>query len=215
MSCTLCPLSQRQQLAGVGAPDSRLILVGAYPSQEDLKGNAPFSAPENRHKERPAAQAMLPALLKYLNLSLPEVYRVHALRCNPHASSVSVKPAYLRTCLERHLEPELSQVDAELVWVMGPEAASSLLPDKTGGVFELRGEWHNVRLGGRWRKVRVTFDLGYVSRMSLFDPVYQQKRLQRAARWNPPGSIGWFFSQDLRAIKEALEEHRAYIPRTG
>jgi len=215
MTCTLCPLSQRQQLGGVGPDNARLILVGGHPSQEDFKGQAPFSLPTERSGKRPGAQAMLPALLRYLGLGLDEVYRVHALRCNPHASAHTLKPAHLRTCRERHLEPELGSVEADFVWVLGPDAAASLLPDLTGGVFALRGEWHTVKLGGRWRRLRVTFDLGYVNRCSLFEPVIKNHQLERAGRWNPPGSVGWFFSQDLRALKEALEENRADIRHAG
>lgn len=209
MTCKFCPLSQRQQVAGYGPAQARLVLVGGYPGQEDLKTGLPFSVPEGRNKERPAAQAMLPALLKYLGLGLEEVYRVHALRCNHHASNQTLKPTYARSCRERNLEPDLAGVEAELVWVLGPEAANSLLPDLTGGIFERRGEWHSVKLGGRWRKLRVTFDLAYVSRSSLFQPELKNHQLVRAARWNPPGSVGWFFQQDLRAIKDALEEQRA------
>lgn len=215
MTCTMCPLSQKQQLAGVGPANARLILVGGYPSQEDLKGQAPFSLPEMRRQERPAAQAMLPALLQYLGLGFDDIYRVHALRCNHHASSHTLKPAHLRTCRERNLEPELESVEAELVWALGPDAAASLLPEQDGGIFGMRGEWHTLRLGNRWRRVRVTFDLAYVNRTSLYAPEIQHKKLVRGARWNPPGSVGWFFSQDLRALKNALEEQHAAIRRTG
>mgnify|MGYP003350113597 FL=1 len=92
-------------------------------------------------------------------------------------------------------------VDCDLILAMGNWAMSSLVPEAKGPLPKNRGRWWEVNLGGRRRLVRVTFSCNFIESNSIYHhEVDARGRVSREERLNYPGTCGWFFQRDLKAV---------------
>lgn len=206
MACNLCPLALPDQVAGRGPDKPRLIVVGDYPNNDDEVNGRPFSAGRDPNREYP--NLIIPRALAAVGVPPEDIYWAYALRCNVkhRAKQVKVKPQWLATCRSVHLEPALAKVDCPVILVCGPEAMKSLLPDLTDGVAKNREKWHEAVIGGQKRYLRLTFSPGFIQANSLFNAVEIKNRIVPESRFNPPGTAGYFFSKDIRAVQAKLKE---------
>lgn len=205
--CNLCPLATTTQIRGQGPLRPRLIAIGDHPTSDDERTGHPFSGGKVEGREYPGL--IVPRVLEAIGISREDVYWAYALRCNNRRGKdvIQVKPAFLATCRSLHLEPELSEVDCPLILVSGFDAVKSVLPESEKSLMELRGRWLEVVIGGRKRLARVTFSGAFVSANSLYHAVQLPSgKLVSGNRWNPPGSCGWFFQKDIKAIRDKLKE---------
>lgn len=217
MTCKLCPLfNDRAQVAGYGLPDAKLIVVGDWPNGDDERTLIPFSSGRDPRKES-AAQLIRNALTRVVGLDTDtEVYWAHALRCNYHHRSKQlkkIKPEWLQTCRSANLEPDLQGVSARVILLCGEYAAKSFLGELPGGLHKMRGTtntFYETTLGGIKRYIRLTYSPSFIQANRLYHLDYDHNGKPVSGKgWNPPGSVGWFFLKDIRAIQAKLKEIEA------
>lgn len=199
--CRMCPLAVREQAWGVGPKDAKLIVLGGFPSREDEKTGGSFT-PGKSHTE--SAASSIRNIIRAIGLDpVKDVYWSYALKCNPFKRAAKPTNEHIKICHEANLMGELAEVTAEHVLVLGNLAAASVFMVPSPNIFEYRNKWHAVRLGGRQRQARVSFAPEQVQRMSLWN---LDGDFERSKRWSPLGSCTWFFQQDIRALKEKLDD---------
>lgn len=200
-ACNLCPLATSEQIAGAGPAKPKLIIIGNYPTRDDERTLKPFSL--NSKRDNP--NVILYRMLASMKIAPEEVYMAYALRCNPFKHGTDAKAPQISVCSSNHLLPALSKVECPVILTMGEAAMLSLIPEAKGGMSHHRGKWHEITIGEHRRSVRVTFPLAQVERLSLWRLSEDSRgNLVRTQRWNPIGTCGWFFQQDMRAVHEKL-----------
>jgi uracil-DNA glycosylase family 4 len=205
MPCNLCPQFLARQVAGRGPNKPKLIVLGDFPNNDDEVTLRPFSG--GRQADRDYSNLIIPRVLTAMGLPESEVYFAYALRCNVkhRAKKIKVAPLHLATCRSNNLDPELRDVDCPVILACGDHALRSLLPDHIGGMRTARGRWHETVIGNQKRLVRVTYSPFFINAMSLYLAAeLPSGKIIPTDRWNPPGSCGWLFQQDLKALKTKL-----------
>lgn len=208
MTCRHCNLCVPFQVSGTGSSEAKLIILGDYPSKEDEKSGEPFSYGTIAGKEYPG-KLLRTAVSQGLGLNIHlDVYMAHALRCNPfhRSQKIKVKPSHVNACVVNNLEPELSKVYAPIILATGPYATAAILPDLRGSFINHRGKWFETEFAGSKRFVRVTFPPNMVQRYSLYDSVERNNDIARGKPIAPIGSCRWMFIQDLKAVKQKIQE---------
>lgn len=206
MACNLCPLQLPKQVAGHGSATPKLIVVGEYPTGDDEITGIPFSRGRDPKREYP--NDIIRKALAGIGLGEDDVYVAYALRCNPwhRAVPIKVKPAFRTTCRDRNLDIELKGVVCDHILAMGDEAMKTLLPDLEGGIAKNRNRWHEVVIGGRKRQVWLTWSCNMIQKNLMYQAIQLGNgKLISGEKFNPPGSIGWFFgAKDMPVIKHAI-----------
>lgn len=208
MTCRHCNLCVPYQVPGTGAFGAKLIVLGDYPTKEDEKAGEPFSFGTIAGKEYPG-KLLRGAVSTGLGLNIHlDVYMAHALRCNPfhRSQKIKVKPSHVNACMVNNLEPELSKVSAPIILAAGPYAMTSLLPDLKGSFLNHRGKWFETEFGGHKRLVRITFPPNMVQRYNLYESVESNNGVTRGKPIAPIGSCRWMFIQDLKAVRQKIQE---------
>lgn len=210
MTCKLCPLSIPYQVEGHGSVDAKIMIIGEYPRTEDEKMKRPFAIDPNARSEQPAQ--ILHSVFKAFGLSADDYYLAYALRCSPfhRKDPITVKPANIRTCFVRNLEPEIAACKARIIVVAGDYPVKAVFPDSPEyqkNWAHLRCRWHELTLGGIKRWVRVTLPPAMVQRMSAYELAKDSRgRLCRGQRLKPMLSAPWMFEQDMMAVRTKLRE---------
>jgi DNA polymerase len=137
--CTQCALAatRTQVVFGVGALDSRLVLVGEAPGKnEDLRGE-PFVG---------AAGRLLDTLLGEIGIDRSEVYIANVLKCRPPGNR-DPRPEEIDAC-KGYLREQIRLIGPEVVMTLGNFATKLLLRTETG-ITRLRGQAHRWWLGAQ------------------------------------------------------------------
>jgi DNA polymerase len=208
MTCKHCNLCLPTQICGKGSPEAKIIVLGDYPNKEDEKTGEPFSFGMQASKDYPG-KLLRGAIANGLNLNLySEVYMAYALRCNPfhRSQKIKVKTSHVIACKENNLEPELSKIPAPIILAAGNYAVSSVLPDLKGSFISHRGKWFETEFGGHKRLIRVTFPPNVVQRYSLYESFENNGNITKGKPIAPVGSCRWMFIQDLKAVKQKIQE---------
>lgn len=208
MTCRHCNLCLLSQIPGKGSPEAKIIVLGDYPTKEDEKSGEPFSFGIQSGREYPG-KLLRGAIANGLGLVIySEVYMAYALRCNPfhRSQKIKLKPSHVIACKENNLEPELSKVSAPIILAAGPQALKSVLPELQGSFLNHRGKWFETEFGGHKRLVRITFPPNMVQRYSLYESSEKNETVVKGKPIAPIGSCRWMFIQDLKAVKQKIQE---------
>ena len=157
-SAAACAGAGARIVFGVGDPESRLVVLGEGPGeQEDRKGE-PFVGP--------AGQMLDQMLEKVLGLSRSQAYILNMVKCRPPRNR-NPQPEELQAC-RPFLLAQLASIRPDFVLVMGTVASRALWGE---GITRARGHWHEL-----------TWPEGQARAMPTFHPAYllrkpQDKRL--------------------------------------
>jgi len=101
----------------VGPADSRIMIVGEAPGQNEDQQGEPFVG---------AAGKLLDQLLRGIGLSRADVFITNILKCRPPGNR-DPQPAEVQEC-SPYLEQQLRLIKPEVVLVLGRHALARLLP---------------------------------------------------------------------------------------
>jgi uracil-DNA glycosylase len=164
-ACTLCGLAQRRQQAvpGVGDPSPDWLIVGEAPGEEEDRQGLPFVG---------RAGQLLDRMLAAMGLTRAEkVYITNVIKCrppqnrNPEAGEIAQCTPYLLR--------QVALLQPRVIVAMGRFAAQTVLGEggayapealKTLPLGKLRGQVHQVQLGGLTLPVVVTYHPAYLLR---------------------------------------------------
>lgn len=134
-NCTRCTLHQSRErlLFGTGSPNSRLFIIGDFPTCDDEKAGTPFGGEPGE---------LLTKMLKAIGLERTAVYITTTVKCRA-ANNAPPQPEHIATCLPV-LFRQIDAVAPKLICTMGPISAQALLKTDTP-LVRLRGRFHQCR----------------------------------------------------------------------
>ncbi len=153
--CTVCDIGKNRTNAvfGTGEPTKDLVLIGEAPGEtEDRLGKVFVGASGN----------LLDVILSSLKLKRGvDLAIVNTLKCRPphNANPSDEEMTACRPVLERQIE----LLDPKLIVVMGRPAAKWIFGEDAS-LTSRRGTVYEVSLGGKTRKVIVTYHPSYLLR---------------------------------------------------
>jgi DNA polymerase len=138
-SCRACPLWQpaTQAVPGEGAPDSRIVVIGEQPGdEEDLTGR-PFAGPAGRLFDRALAQVGIERADCYVTNAVKHFKFEQRGKRRIHSRANAVEQRACRPWLER----ELALLRPRVIVCLGATAATALM-GRDFGLMRERGVWH-------------------------------------------------------------------------
>ncbi|WP_133479439.1 UdgX family uracil-DNA binding protein [Cognatilysobacter segetis] len=142
--CRACPLWRpaTQAVAGVGPRDSRIVVVGEQPGdEEDLRGE-PFTGPAGRLLDRAFADAGLDRASAYLTNAVKHFKFELRGKRRLHVRANAAEQSACRGWLER----ELALVRPERIVCLGATAATAVM-GRGFALMRERGRWHRAADG--------------------------------------------------------------------
>lgn len=130
-SCTACPLweTRHNVVFGVGSRESRLMLVGEGPGeQEDLKGE-PFVGP---------AGQLLDDMLSIIDVDRTNCYIANIVKCRPPHNR-DPQPSEQDACID-YLRNQFALIQPKVVVCLGRIAAQRLI-DPEFRITRSHGQW--------------------------------------------------------------------------
>jgi uracil-DNA glycosylase len=118
-SCRRCPLghSRTRAVPGVGPVDSRIMIVGEAPGQNEDQQGEPFVG---------AAGKLLDQLLRGIGLTRADVFITNILKCRPPGNR-DPQPLEVEAC-SPYLEQQQRLIKPEVILLLGRHALARLLP---------------------------------------------------------------------------------------
>jgi uracil-DNA glycosylase len=118
-NCRRCPLghSRTRAVPGVGAADSRIMIVGEAPGQNEDQQGEPFVG---------AAGKLLDQFLRGIGLTRADVFITNILKCRPPGNR-DPQPLEVEAC-SPYLEQQQRLIKPEVVLLLGRHALARLLP---------------------------------------------------------------------------------------
>ncbi|HHV18355.1 MAG TPA: uracil-DNA glycosylase [Thermoanaerobacterales bacterium] len=182
-SCQKCPLyaaeSHTQKVAGEGALNSPLVLIGEGPGFDEDKMGRPFVG---------RAGQILTTILNKLEIRREKVYITNVIKCRPPQNRTPMQKE-IRAC-SHNLELELSFITPKVIIALG---AVPLNYFKSGSsIIRERGRWINS--GEYW--IMPTFHPAYILR--------QQGKALNRVKW----AIWQDFNKAVEKAKEMCPEYK-------
>ncbi len=157
--CRACPLGaqRKQAVFGVGHRKAEWMLIGEAPGFEEDSRGEPFVGQAGR---------LLDHMLASIGLTregetAQSVFIANVLKCRPPGNR-NPEPAEVAQC-EPFLRRQVELINPKLILVMGRFAAQALL-QTDASIASLRGQVHQVEVGGRRVPVVVTYHPAYLLR---------------------------------------------------
>lgn len=184
-SCTRCPdlvASRDKVVFGEGSPGARLAIIGEAPGATESREGRPFCGPSGK---------LLDETLLANGVSRDQVYICNILKCHPEWNR-DPTPEEASNC-RGFLEMQIRVVDPDAILCLGGVAAKTLLETEVP-VSRLRNVWHDCRIGGKSRKLRVAFHPSYLLRnrtkvQLLIDDVAEALRGPASVTGPPPAPL--------------------------
>lgn len=171
-TCERCGLCQTrtQTVFGVGSQRARLMVIGEAPgAEEDLRGE-PFVGQAGR---------LLDNMLAALGLSRErDVFIANVLKCRPPGNRNPL-PEEIASCLP-YLRRQVAWLDPDVILLLGRFAAQTVL-QKEASIASLRGQVHQIAVGGREISAVVSYHPAYLLR-SLGEKAKAWRDLERVGR---------------------------------
>ena len=170
--CELCK-SRINTVLGEGNINSRVVLVGEAPGEDEDKQGRPFVGR--------AGQLLTNILEKGGNIPRSSVYITNTIKCrppdnrNPNLNEV--------TCCREYLEAQLLLLQPKIIVTLGNIPTKALL-NTSQGITSLRGRWQ------KWRGI----DL-----LPMFHPSFLLRNGNDTN--NSPGSPKYLTWQDIKSLK--------------
>ena len=177
-SCTKCELcsTRHNTVPGEGPTDSRVVIVGEGPGQEEDESGRPFVGK--------AGRLLTDILEKGGNIRRNSLYITNTVKCRPPENR-NPKPEEISACRD-FLEAQLLLLHPDIVVTMGNVPTQALLNTKNG-ITSLRGQWIND-----WRGIKL---------FPMFHPSYLLRNDSKAP--GSPKALTW---QDVRELKAKIDE---------
>lgn len=153
--CKVCAISRQriQPVFGEGEPKRRLMLIGEAPGREEDCQGKPFVGPSGK---------LLAHILKACGLDRQKDLGIfNMLKCRPPMNATPEKSE--KIACQPFLDRQIELIDPDLIVAMGKPAASRFFGEAKA-LNPLRGKVHEFNVGGRNRKVIVTFHPSYLLR---------------------------------------------------
>lgn len=182
-SCQRCPLylaeNHTQKVAGEGALNSPLVLIGEGPGFDEDKMGRPFVG---------RAGQLLTTILDKLEIRRENVYITNVIKCRPPQNRTPMKKE-IKAC-SHNLELELSLIAPKVIIALG---AVPLNYFKSGSsIMRERGHWIN---SGEYR-IMPTFHPAYILR--------QQGKTLNKVKW----AVWQDFNEAVKKAKEIYPEYK-------
>ena len=179
--CTKCGLckTRHNTVFGEGPINSRCVIIGEAPGQEEDKEGKPFVGR--------AGKLLTDILEKGGNISRNSVYIMNVLKCRPPDPIKTNRPPTERekqNCSE-YLEAQLALLHPDIVVTMGNTPTQWLMKTQEG-IKTLRGKWHS------WRGILL---------FPMFHPSYLLRN-ESDTSTNGPKYLTWL---DVKALKSKLD----------
>ena len=152
--CLACPLGSGRMkfVFGEGNGRARLMLIGEGPGRdEDLQGR-PFVG---------KAGELLDRMIGAIGLRREDTYIANIVKCRPPDNRTPT-PEEAQTCLG-YLRRQIEFVQPSVIVTLGATPLRELL-GVGEGITKVRGQWRQLKLGGREIPVMPTFHPAYVLR---------------------------------------------------
>jgi uracil-DNA glycosylase len=190
-ACRRCPIgsTRTKVVCGIGDPDSKLVIVGEGPGENEDRQGEPFVG---------RAGELLTKMLAAINLRRDQVFITNTIKCRAiteeygRIANRAPMQEEIANCRE-YLDRELAIVSPKMILALGAPAAKSFL----GAGFSItrqRGMWY-VGPGGV--DLIVTFHPAYVLR-------------QTGGNMTEVKKLVW---SDLQAVRRKLDELDAKPPQ--
>ncbi len=172
--CLRCPLGPGRMrfVFGEGHPRARLMFVGEGPGRdEDLQGR-PFVG---------KAGELLDRMIGALGLRREDTYIANVVKCRPPDNRTPTSDE-ARACLG-YLRRQIELIQPAVIVTLGATPLRELV-GLTEGITRIRGQWRQVKVGGRDIPVMPTFHPAYVLRQ--YTPEVRRavwEDLQAAQAW--------------------------------
>jgi len=153
--CKVCAISRQriQPVFGEGEPKRRLMLIGEAPGREEDSQGKPFVGPSGK---------LLDHILEACGLDRQKDLGIfNMLKCRPPMNATPEKSE--KIACQPFLDRQIELIDPDLIVAMGKPAASRFFGEAKA-LNPLRGKVHEFNVGGRNRKVIVTFHPSYLLR---------------------------------------------------
>jgi len=176
--CTECPLHKGRTNAvpGEGDRNAYLMFVGEGPGGDEDATGRPFVG---------RAGKLLDKILASAGIDRRAVYITNIVKCRPPKNRTPY-PNEVNTCFP-YLMGQIELIQPKIIVTLGAPATSVFLPDLKGGITQIRGTWYKWRNG--------------IEIFPMFHPSYLLRNPSREQ-----GSPKWHTWQDIKAVKERLEE---------
>lgn len=153
--CKVCAISRQriQPVFGEGEPKRRLMLIGEAPGREEDCQGKPFVGLSGK---------LLDHILEACGLDRQKDLGIfNMLKCRPPMNATPEKSE--KIACQPFLDRQIELIDPDLIVAMGKPAASRFFSEARA-LNPLRGKVHEFNVGGRNRKVIVTFHPSYLLR---------------------------------------------------
>lgn len=153
--CKVCAISRQriQPVFGEGEPKRRLMLIGEAPGREEDSQGKPFVGPSGK---------LLDHILEACGLDRQKDLAIfNILKCRPPMNATPEKSE--KIACQPFLDRQIQLINPDLIVAMGKPAASRFFSEAKA-LNPLRGKVHEFNVGGRNRKVIVTFHPSYLLR---------------------------------------------------
>jgi uracil-DNA glycosylase family 4 len=177
--CTRCQLSRgrTQAVFSDGNPQSKLVLIGEGPGQNEDETGIPFVG---------KAGQLLTKILESVGIDRKQdIYICNTVKCRPPQNRAP-EPDEMAAC-RPYLDGQMAHVQPKLILLAGSTAVKSVLQSKVG-ITKLRGQWFPT-------------PFGEALAMPIFHPSYLLRNASKAV-----GSPKWLMWQDVKAIKAKMDE---------
>jgi uracil-DNA glycosylase family 4 len=186
--CRRCSLAEgrRQVVVSRGNPVARLMVIGEGPGAQEDETGLPFVGRAGQLLDQMLASVAID--------SNADAYICNVVKCRPPDNRRPTAEE-MAACLP-WLERQIRAVDPAVILLAGATALEGVLGVK-GGITRLRGQWREGRdgcLAGRWL-------------MPVLHPSYLLRNPSREK-----GSPKWHTWQDLRQVRQRLDQLRAATP---
>ena len=178
-SCTKCELCKTRinTVPGEGPIDTRVVIVGEGPGQEEDESGRPFVGK--------AGRLLTDILEKGGDIRRNSLYITNTVKCRPPENR-NPKPEEISACRD-FLEAQLLLIHPDIVVTMGNVPTQALLNTKNG-ITSLRGQWID------WRGIKL---------FPMFHPSYLLRNESKAV--GSPRYLMWQDVRELKAKIDELE----------
>lgn len=175
--CTQCALSagRTHSVFSDGNPESRVMLIGEGPGQNEDETGLPFVG---------RAGQLLTRILASVGIDRKnDIYICNVVKCRPPQNRKPVT-SEMDACYP-YLEGQIQAIQPQIILLTGATAVQDLLKTRQG-ITKIRGQWFDTPYGAK--------------AMPLFHPSYLLRNPSKQ-----PGSPKWLMCQDIRVVKEEME----------
>lgn len=178
-TCTACGLAATRThvVFGEGNPDSKLMIIGEGPGEEEDKTGRPFVG---------RAGQLLDRILEAAGIARESIYIGNIVKCRPPGNRVPASDE-AKTCTSLWLNKQLELIRPQIIVPLGATACELFMGEKVA-ITKIRGTWLD------WQGVKV---------FPMFHPAYLLRNPARTP--GSPKHLTWQDIQEVKRVMDALQ----------